>query len=118
MPTHLTLALVALLALVPLAACSSDTDPASAVFFTLVVENESGINIDIFIDDTTDATGFVAQGTVLRGESLPIETLVVGVEYTLRVAMAGLDADAFFTEEAILGQDDSTLTLPIGPPSP
>jgi len=87
-----------------LTGCSSD-DPINAVLYDLIIDNQSSVDVDIYLDADLDDTGFASEGTVLAGQEMRIKDLVILVDYIMRGVEAGGDIEDFLAEQKFANND-------------
>lgn len=95
-------------------ACSKDDDEIiDAVLYDLTVDNQTTLDLDLYLKTDLDNTGFVNNGTVLTGQEKVISDLVIDVNYTLRIVQAGMSVDSVFAEQEFINDDPDAVDLKI-----
>ncbi len=96
--------LLACFLLLPLAACSDDSDDggtAPVTYFRLTITNKTVNGYQLFQSPVPDREGFIRTGYVLSNVNYRITQLETGVVHTFRLVPDGGDAEDFLYEKNV-----------------
>ncbi len=91
--------------------CQDDSDIEESIKYTLIIENTTSEDVDIYLNANLDQSGFVYEGTVLAGQSKRIANLVIDVNYTLRAVLVGRPVEEYFDERNFVNNDPEKFDL-------
>lgn len=104
---YLSLIAILICSLTLITSCDKDDDPVDEDFFTLTIENRSGVDLDIYLKSSRN-NKYDSQGTVTDGNDRSISNLVVGVQYTVGIIEAGGDPEDINNESTFTNDDPQT----------
>lgn len=97
--------------------CSSDYDDeiitAEAATFDLILENNTGEEVEIFFKGSAPNEGFDRLGIINDNNRFVISDLSVRQTYVVRASFIGNNVEGFFYEQTINQTDPTDVTLVI-----
>lgn len=81
--------------------CSEDDDasiPDPSMSFDLIIENERGVTIDVYVRNDDTQSNFENKGRIVTGQEITISNLATETNYTLRAVEQGNSISNFFYE--------------------
>ncbi len=84
-----------------IASCSSEDDatpPDASSSYDLIIENERGVTIDIYIRNADAQSNFENKGRIVTGQEITITNLATETKYILRAVEQGNTVNNFFFE--------------------
>ena len=106
----LTLAFIIMIA--TFSGCDNSSN-GDAPEYRLLVRNQLGVNVEVFIDGDDDDKGFESYDVVpASGEKL-ITGLVIDVNYTIRASEIGSSSDDFIFEDNFVNQSTTVPQLTV-----
>lgn len=108
---------VLIFSVVMLWSCSTDNDDeaisAEAATFDLILENNTGEEIEIFFKGSDPNEGFDRLGIINPDNNFVISDVSVRQTYVVRASFIGDNVDGFFYEQTINQTDPTDVTLVI-----
>lgn len=108
---------VLLFSVLMLWSCSTDNDDeeisAEAATFDLILENNTGEEIEIFFKGSDPNAGFDRLGIIIPDNNFVISDVSVRQTYVVRASFVGDQVEGYFYEETINQTSPTDLTLTI-----